>query len=159
MRKTALMQRVNQAYQTNDLLSLLQLQLEIEQIDQNALDGIAGDRLRHYNKVLTEQLQELQHAVQLHEHRFKQQYNLDTHARVTPATMMKTFVQQKQRLIADTLGLERQLRALAGDDMKYFKHWIREQREMEQEDAALDTLLAEMGTSFAGTSGVNRTYP
>lgn len=144
VRKTALMQRVNQAYEKNDLLSLLQLQLEIEQIDQNALDGIAEDRLRHYNKVLTEQLQELQHEVQLQEHSFKQQYNLDPHARVTPASMMKAFVQQKHHLTADTLALERQLKALAGDDMKYFKRWLNEEREMAQEDAALDSLLAEM---------------
>lgn len=148
VRKTALMQRVNQAYQKNDLLSLLQLQLEIEQIDQNALDGIAEDRLRHYNKVLTEQLQELQHEVQLHEHRFKQQYNLEPHARVTPASMMKAFVQQKHRLIADTLAMERQLKALATDDMKYFKRWLKEQGEMEQANDTLDALLAEMGGGF-----------
>lgn len=148
VRKTALMQRVNQAYQKNDLLSLLQLQLEIEQIDQNALDGIAEDRLRHYNKVLTEQLQELQHEVQLHEHRFKQQYNLEPRARVTPASMMKAFVQQKHRLIADTLAMERQLKALAADDMKYFKRWLKEQGEMEQANDTLDALLAEMGGGF-----------
>ena len=148
MRKTALMQRVNQAYQTNDLLSLLQLQLEIEQIDQDALDGIAGDRLRHYNKVLTQQLQELQHEVQLCEHRFKRQYALDDHARMTPGSMMKFFVQQKQHLKADTLALERQLKALDSDDTKYFKRWLKQQREMEQEDAALDALLAGMGGEF-----------
>jgi len=148
VRKTALMQRVNQAYQKKDLLSLLQLQLEIEQIDQNALDGIAEDRLRHYNKVLTEQLQELQDEVQLHEHQFKQQYNLDPGMRVTPASMMKAFVQQKHHLIADTLSLERQLKALASDDMKYFKRWLKEQREMGQADDVLDALLAELGGGF-----------
>lgn len=119
------------------------------------VDGIAEGRLRHYNKVLTEQLQELQHAVQRHEHLFKQQYNLDPHARVTPAPMMKAFVKQQQRLTADTLGLERQLRALAGDDVKYLKRWIREQREMEQEDAVLDAVLAEMGGSFTGMRDVD----
>ena len=143
-RKTALMQRVNQAYQENDLLSLLQLQLEIEQIDQNALDGIAEDRLKHYNKVLGGQLEELQHAVQMLEHRFKQQYTVGPHERVNPATLVKVFVRHKQRLVADTQALQRQLKALGGD-LKYFKLWLRQQREMAQEDAELEEFLEGIG--------------
>lgn len=143
-RKTALMQRVNQAYQENDLLSLLQLQLEIEQIDQNALDGIAEDRLKHYNKVLGGQLEELQHAVQMLEHRFKRQYTVGPHERVNPATLVKVFVRHKQRLVADTQALQRQLKALGGD-LKYFKLWLRQQREMAQEDAELEEFLEGIG--------------
>jgi len=148
VRKTILMQRVNQAYEKNDLLSLLQLQLEIEQIDQNALDGIAEDRLRHYNKVLTEQLAELQQEVEFHELHFKQQYNLDPYERVTPSTMMKAFVRQKQLLIADTHGLQRQLQGLANVDGKYFKRWLKEQRALAQEDAELDALFGGFGGAF-----------
>ena len=143
-RKTALMQRVNQAYQKNDLLSLLQLQLEIAQIDQNALDGIAEDRLKHYNKVLGEQLEELQHEVQTHEHRFKQQYTVGPHERVNPATLVKVFVRHKQLLVADTQALQRQLKALDGD-LKYFKLWLKQQREMAQEDAELEEFLEGIG--------------
>jgi hypothetical protein len=55
-RKTALMQRVNQAYEKDDLLSLLGLQLEIEQIDAAHLAAVPPQRLEHYNQVLREQL-------------------------------------------------------------------------------------------------------
>ncbi|MGS0754668.1 J domain-containing protein [Roseateles sp. GG27B] len=58
-RKTALMQRVNQAYQANDLLALLGLQLEIEQIDAKHLADVPPQRLAHYSQILREQLQEL----------------------------------------------------------------------------------------------------
>jgi hypothetical protein len=58
-RKTALMQRVNQAYDTGDLLTLLNLQLEIEQIDPDHLARVSPQQLAHYNQVLREQLQEL----------------------------------------------------------------------------------------------------
>lgn len=58
-RKTALMQRVNQAYQANDLLALLGLQLEIEQIDAQHLADVPPQRLAHYSQILREQLQEL----------------------------------------------------------------------------------------------------
>ncbi|MFN3843103.1 MAG: hypothetical protein ACK4RW_07525 [Rehaibacterium terrae] len=55
-RKTMLMQRLNQAYRRNDLLSLLGMQIEMEHIDHAALAGLPVERLRHYNRVLKEQL-------------------------------------------------------------------------------------------------------
>jgi hypothetical protein len=58
-RKTLLMQRVNQAYEANDLLTLLGLQLEIEQINTADLSAVSRERLGHYNQILREQLAEL----------------------------------------------------------------------------------------------------
>lgn len=58
-RKTELMQRVNQAYSSGDLLGLLELQLGIEQIDSTALAGLADERLRHYIHVFEEQSRQL----------------------------------------------------------------------------------------------------
>jgi hypothetical protein len=58
-RKNGLMQRVNQAYDANDLLTLLGLQLEIEQIDAEHLSSTTGERLAHYNQILSEQLARL----------------------------------------------------------------------------------------------------
>jgi catechol 2,3-dioxygenase-like lactoylglutathione lyase family enzyme len=58
-RKTLLMQRVNQAYEANDLLTLLGLQLEIEQINTADLSAVSGERLTHYNQILRDQLAEL----------------------------------------------------------------------------------------------------
>jgi len=58
-RKTELMQRVNQAYKSGDLLALLELQLSIEQIDATALANLADERLRHYVHVLEEQSRRL----------------------------------------------------------------------------------------------------
>ena len=55
-RKTLLMQRVNQAYAANDLLTLLSLQLETEQIDAEHLSSVSPQRLAHYNEILREQL-------------------------------------------------------------------------------------------------------
>ena len=55
-RKTALMQRVNQDYARNNLLELMELQLELEHIDQDALKNISQDRLKHYNAIMKEQI-------------------------------------------------------------------------------------------------------
>ena len=65
-RKTQLIQRVNQAYEANDLLTLLGLQLEIEQIDSDHLANVAPERLAHYNQVLREQLAELDAEIDHH---------------------------------------------------------------------------------------------
>lgn len=62
--KSALMARVNRAYEAGDLLELLNIQLEIEQIDAAHLSALPQARLAHYNQVLREQLKELQAEVQ-----------------------------------------------------------------------------------------------
>jgi hypothetical protein len=59
-RKNELMQRVNQAYESNDLLTLLGLQLEIEQIDAGHLSSMTADRLAQYSQTLREQLADIE---------------------------------------------------------------------------------------------------
>jgi len=59
-RKTLLMAKVNAAYDSNDLLALLTVQMEIEQIDAEHLAGVPDTRLRHYIRVLKEQQQALE---------------------------------------------------------------------------------------------------
>lgn len=58
-RKTALMQRANQAYERGDLLCLLELQIELEQIDPARLGAVDATKLKHFNAVLAEQSKEL----------------------------------------------------------------------------------------------------
>jgi len=60
IRKTALMQQANQAYAASDLLTLLGLQLQVEQLDSATLSGLARERLQQYNHLLDEQRQRLQ---------------------------------------------------------------------------------------------------
>ena len=59
-RKNELMQRVNRAYEANDLLTLLGLQLEIEQIDAAHLSSLTPQRLAQYTQILREQLANLE---------------------------------------------------------------------------------------------------
>ncbi len=63
LHKTQLMQQANQAYERNDLLTLLSMQLDLEQIDEQHLAGLPDARLVHYNQVLREQLEALQQEV------------------------------------------------------------------------------------------------
>ena len=63
-RKTEQMQRVNQAYESSDLLGLLNLQLEVEQIDAAHLASLSAQLLAHYNQILREQLSELRAEIE-----------------------------------------------------------------------------------------------
>jgi hypothetical protein len=65
LRKTEQMQRVNQAYESCDLLALLNLQLEIEQIDATHLASLSAQRLAHYSQVLRDQLAELKAEIEI----------------------------------------------------------------------------------------------
>jgi hypothetical protein len=59
-RKTEIMKRVTEAYEKSDLLALLRLQLEFQRIDQDHLERLADDQLKYYNKILKEQVGELE---------------------------------------------------------------------------------------------------
>nr|ARK13309.1 hypothetical protein A6C57_24875 [Fibrella sp. ES10-3-2-2] len=59
IRKTAIMQRVTEAYEKSDLLGLFRLQLEFDRIDQAHLERLADTQLQYYNKILSQQVEEL----------------------------------------------------------------------------------------------------
>lgn len=107
LRKTALMQRANLAYKKKDLLTLLTLQLELEHITQQALNEISEDRLQHYNKILQEQIGELDEEIQHVERGFRQTYGISPSTDVSPDTVLRSLrkeVVMQQRYISDLAG-------------------------------------------------------
>ncbi len=87
-RKTKIMQQVNVAYAKKDLLRLLELQLEFEHIDQAHLNNIAADRLKYFNKILQEQLVELEQEIMQIEMRFKMQLQMPPFLSLTPTKLL-----------------------------------------------------------------------
>lgn len=59
LRKTETMQRITKAYQANNLLDLLKLQMELEQTDRSGLENLNKNQLSYYNKILRQQVEEL----------------------------------------------------------------------------------------------------
>ena len=131
-RKTALMQRANQAYADNKLLDLLQLQLEAEHIDAAHLARVSEERLKHYNRVLTSQYQELQAETQAL--RMHLQAQLPQHVRLSskPASLAKAITADLQNLRQHSLRLQRTMRAL-DEDPQQLKAWLKEQRRLIKE--------------------------
>lgn len=131
-RKTALMQRVNQAYAAASLLDLLQLQLEVEQIDAEHLVAVGDTHLQRYNQVLADQLAELQQEVATLEATMREQLGITSRRKLQPGQLMAQLRSQIQALEHDIPLLRRECEALEDND--YLKQWLKAQR-----DDLLDT--------------------
>ena len=137
-RKTEMMQSLNAAYEKQDLLHLLELQIQLQQIDQNALNDLGDDRLRHYNKLLKEQASELERDLLMSEDRFRASYGIRSPQRLTPDTgkqlLHLEIVRIQDFIDAVTLDLE------VFADMKLFKRWLKEMKRSIKEAAAYDQM-------------------
>jgi hypothetical protein len=111
-RKTKLMQRVNEAYGKKDLLQLLALQLEIEQIDQSKLNTIAEDKLKHFNKILQEQLDELMQEIDEIELPFRMILKAPPFVKITPNDVLKSLSYEIRELKTELKGIEREIKDL-----------------------------------------------
>lgn len=123
-RKNALMQRANQAYARKNLLELLELQLEIEHINQNALNNISEDRLKHYNKILKEQLFELDQAIEQLEDDFRMQFGISPFEKITPGNIMRQLGVDIAMTQSGIHHLQNDLHAF--EDIKNLKIWLKE---------------------------------
>jgi hypothetical protein len=92
-RKTALMQRANQAYDEGNLLQLLELQLELEHIDQTQLAAISPERLKHYIKILKGQVHDLDMEIQYVEEQLSFEFGISTFGPILPKDLLP-MVQQ-----------------------------------------------------------------
>jgi RNAse (barnase) inhibitor barstar len=125
-RKTALMQRVNQAYEANDLLTLLSLQLEIELVDAQALATLSEQRLQHYTRVLREQLAELKAELE---------HETWSYCAVLGCGPQQVRIAQVERALEDSIGAAKQLIAAVESDLQAVADpariaaWLREYRE------------------------------
>lgn len=123
VRKTALMQRVNVAYQKNDLLALLELQLEIEQIDQAHIDALGDQRIAQFNAVLSAQVKELQLEIFVIEQDMTVEWQLSFARQPKPAKLLRHVqdeVQQMRQLVAQ---VEAELASFR--DIKQLKAWLK----------------------------------
>lgn len=121
-RKTALMQRVNQAYDKKDLLKLLELQLELEHIDAASIAGLSEDRLKHFNKVLKEQLAELEQEIEQLEMPLRAQFQMPHYAILFPQQILPLLQRDIVAMKQNIKHLKAEL--LVTMNLTVFKAWI-----------------------------------
>ncbi|MFN5744763.1 MAG: hypothetical protein ACK443_01515 [Methylococcaceae bacterium] len=123
-RKTELMQRVNVAYENNDLLQLLELQLALEQIDPEHLASMAEERIKRYNKILRAQSSQMAAEIEAIERRMRRQLQLPPYRPIRPEMPLHRLNEDiaiVKREIADAEG---SLQALK--DPATLKAWLKD---------------------------------
>jgi hypothetical protein len=129
--KNQLMQRINQAYAANDLLSLFEIQIEIDQLDPEQIGNLGTQRLRQYNRLLSEQLARLRSKL----------HALEASAGADDETVDDHFDAQKlelrlrrqaRGLRAEVTRQEQLLRVLA--DKAATRRWLKQQRQFAKLD-------------------------
>lgn len=129
--KTALMQKVNQAYAGDDLLTLLELQLQIEQIDAGHIANASAQQVKHYNKVLSEQLAELRAELERVEMGFRIDFGLEAGWGMNPRKLGQLLEQNSRELRAELSQQQHDMRMLA--DVAATKRWLKRQRQLLRE--------------------------
>jgi hypothetical protein len=124
IRKTHLMGQVNAANDAKDLLTLLRLQLQIEQIDPLAIATMADDKLKSYNRMLKEQLQTVQHELLIAQDRLRYEWQLGYGA-ITLKAVQSSLREQLQAMNAQNAYMQADLQQMQDD--KYLKSWVKEQ--------------------------------
>jgi hypothetical protein len=135
-RKTALMQRVNQAYDKKNLLQLLELQLEIEQLDRATINSLSEERLAHYNKILKEQLLELEDQVRYVDYDFRLRFGIDPFASLKPESLMRIL--EKDIVLARQALRDIESDVNATQSIASLKTLLKEMRRQQREDDFYD---------------------
>lgn len=126
--KTALMQRLNQAYVAGNLLGLIELQLEIGQLQPQQLQQLSDARIQDYNRDLGLQLKRIERELAQVEMDFRTQYALRGGNALRPGRLDTVMAQIKGKIVSQIALLRGELDLL--QDATAFRRWLKQQRQM-----------------------------
>jgi len=144
--RTALMQRANSAYEAGDLLALLTLQLQIEQVDVAHAASVAASQVKHFNKVLAEQLREIEAEIDERQVAFCGSYGIVVHQRLKPEQLGALLKDVLRELAAASAELASEQRALRGAPA-VARRWLKQKRAELRFEEQMDDLMSD---HFAG---------
>jgi hypothetical protein len=124
--KNALMQKVNQAYATDDLFGLFEAQIQLEQLDPGRVGEVATQRLRQYNKLLVRQLEAAKATLREAEETFRADFGLEPAGGVSPQGLMMLSRRHGREIRAEIERQKQFLLVLASKTST--KRWLKEQR-------------------------------
>lgn len=123
--KTELMQQINRAYATNDLLTLLEAQLRLELIDPDRVSKISGERLRQFNRLLSQQLEAAKTELRSLQDAFRMDHGLP-HGAINRRELYPVTQRRARELRAHIRQQKSFLELLANKSAT--KRWLKEQR-------------------------------
>lgn len=128
--KTDLMQQINRAYATNDLLTLLEAQLRLELIDPDHVSKISGNRLQQFNRLLSQQLEAATAELRSLQDAFRTDHDLPHGRAITPQNLRLVTQRRARELRAHIDQQRRFLEVLANTSAT--KRWLKEQRRFDK---------------------------
>lgn len=134
--KNALMQKINQAYAANDLLTLFETQMQVEQIDAGHIGKTSGQRLKQYNKLLAEQLTEARATIRDMEASFCIDNGIQPTSGLDPQKLSQLILRQARQLRAEIARQQQFLRVL--NDKAATRRWLKQQARFAQGNAWFD---------------------
>jgi hypothetical protein len=130
--KNELMQTINRAYATNDLLTLLEAQMRLEQIDPDHIAKLSGERLSQFNKLLATQLVAARKAIEEIESGFRMDFGLEGETNFSQAKLTR-IIRESARGIRQEIERQKQfLEVLRSTSAT--KRWLKAQRSFARMD-------------------------
>lgn len=127
-RKNELMQRINQAYAQNDLLTLFETQMEIELMDSQQISKASTERMKQYNKLLAEQLTALKAATKEIEDAFRADFSLPSAGPISEGKL-RIYIQTQARHLRAEIARQQQLLDVLKNKAST-KRWLKQQRRL-----------------------------
>ena len=142
-RKTALMSEVNKAYESGNLLRLLQLQLQAQRIDALTVSTLADEKLRLINHTLRQQQRELLLECRELEEMARREVGLSYGAAVNAETMEKAVKAEAAKRRADLKHMQSDLTWIKTGDAA-LKAWLKVQRAGIKEQEEMEAFLFDV---------------
>ena len=130
--RTAMMQKVNEAYEHDDLLALLEIQL---QLDPATIAAIDRPTLLRYNRTLEAQLARLEDTLATSEGAFMREFGVEPSTRIEPARMGALIERARRDVKASIRQLAQQVEWMR--EPASMRAWLRFEREY-RGDGSLD---------------------
>lgn len=124
--KNELMQQINRAYATNDLLTLLEAQLRLELIDPDHVSKLGGQRLQQFNRLLSQQLEAAKAELRSLQDAFRMDHELPHGRAINPQNLHLVSQRRARDFRAQIQQQRRFLEVLANKTST--KRWLKEQR-------------------------------
>ena len=132
-RKTALMSEVNKAYESGNLLKLLQLQLQTLKVDSLVAATLADEKLQLINYTLRQQYRELEMECQQLDLVVREEFQLPHYGALNAVVIQKALNVASAAARADIKVMRRDLAAINTSDMQ-LKSWLKSQRQLMKDD-------------------------
>ena len=128
-RKNALMSQANTAYEKRDLMTLLKLQLTVEQLESESIAGMAKEKMAAFTHLLKEQVRALESDLINTHGQLAQEFGLSPFSAFDAISLARNLKEQRAELQAQVSKMEYDFNRVSNNESE-MKRWLKEQRKL-----------------------------